>query len=275
MPLTSAPCDIVDAHCHASPLWFEPVEPLIFQMDSHGVARGVLTQVLGQFDNGYQEDCVARFPGRLASVGAVNAAAPDAGDRVRHWAGRGMAGLRLRPEARSPGNEPLAVWRAAAECGLAISCGGAAANMLADDFATLVETFPAMTFVLEQLGGWTRPDCDGQPGTWAGLLRLARFPNVALKIPTLGQIAPRQIGKPLPAAGPVLDASKGRILTEALDAFGAERLLWGSDFPVVASREGYGNALDWTRALFDGRSDAEVAAIFGGNADRIFFRRAG
>lgn len=262
---------LIDAHCHASPLWFEPVEPLLFQMDGHGVAAGVLTQVLGQYDNSYQEDCVRRFPGRFASVGAVDVADPDAPGQVREWARRGMAGLRLRPEARSPGDDPLAVWRAAADAGLAISCGGAAANMLADGFAQLVTTFPAMTFVLEQLGGWTRPDCDGAPATWQELMRLSRFPNVALKIPTLGQIAPRRIGEPLPNDGPVLDAAKGAILIEALGHFGAERLLWGSDFPVVASREGYANALHWTRALFDGRAPGEVEAIFGGNARRIFF----
>lgn len=266
---------LIDAHCHASPLWFEPVEPLLFQMDRNGVAGGVLTQVLGQFDNRYQQDCVRRFRGRFASVGAVDVAVPDAPQQVRSWFLHGMVGLRLRPEARSPGADPLAVWRAAADCGLAISCGGTAANMLADAFEQLVTTFPSMIFVLEQLGGWTRPDCDGSSATWQGLMRLSRFPNVALKIPTLGQIAPRQIGKPLPHEEPVLDAAKGAILIEALDHFGAERLLWGSDFPVVASREGYANALNWTRALFDGRSSSEVDAIFGGNARRIFFAASG
>ena len=29
----------------------------------------------------------------------------------------------------------------------------------------------------------------------------------------------------------------------AKDAFGVERMMWGSDFPPVAGREGYGNAL--------------------------------
>lgn len=263
---------LVDAHCHASPLWFEPVEPLLFQMDQNGVEKAVLTQVLGQFDNSYQEQCVARAPGRLASVGAVAIAAPDAPARVREWAGRGMVGLRLRPEARNDGNDPLAIWCAAADCGLSISVGGAAANIVDNAFAQLVQTFPQMDFVVEQLGGWTRPDCDGSPATWEAILRLTRFPNVSLKIPTLGQIAPRQIGKPLPDNGPVLDASKGTILLETLSAFGAERLLWGSDFPVVASREGYANALNWTRVIFDGRPTSEVDAIFGGNAERIYFR---
>lgn len=262
---------LIDAHCHASPQWFEPVGPLLYQMDANGVDKAVLTQVLGQFDNSYQDDCVARHPGRLASVGAIDAGRDDAADQVRHWAERGMAGLRLRPEVRSPGGDASAVWRVAAECELAISCGGAAAQFLTADFAALAAEFPQMPLVLEQLGGWTRPDCDRDTATWQAILALARLPNVALKIPTLGQIAPRQIGKPLPATGPVLDGGQGIILMEALSAFGADRLLWGSDYPVVSSREGYANALNWTRELFAHRPDAEVQAIFGGNAQRIFF----
>ena len=111
---------LIDAHCHASPQWFEPVELLVAQMDLNGVDCGVLTQVLGQFDNGYQQDCCARFPGRFVSVGAV-APGADAAQEVRRWADRGMAGLRLRPEARAAEGDPQAVCQAAADCGLVIS----------------------------------------------------------------------------------------------------------------------------------------------------------
>jgi len=264
---------LIDAHCHASPLWFEPVESLLFQMDRNGVERAALTQVLGQFDNSYQQECVERFAGRLASVGAVDPADPAAPEQVREWAEQGMVGLRLRPEARSPGGDPLAVWRAAADCGLAISCGGASANLLDDAFSALVGEFPSMPFVIEHLGGWTRPDCNREQQTWEGILSLSRHPNVLLKIPALGQLVSRQVGKPLPKAPPVLDPAGGAILMEALEAFGAARLMWGSDFPVVSSREGYANALSWTRDLFAGRSEDDIAAIFGGTAERIFFSR--
>ncbi len=265
---------LIDAHCHASPQWFEPVEPLLFQMDANGVEKGVLTQVLGQFDNSYQRDCVARYPGRLASVGAVAPGAPDAVAEVRRWADTGMVGLRLRPEARSPGVDPLAVWRAAEECGLVISCGGSAANFLSADFAALVTELPGLTVVLEQLGGWTRPECDRTDETWQGILALSRFANVSLKLPTLGQLVPRQIGTALPVSGPVLDMEQGLVVLQMLDAFGAQRLLWGSDYPVVSAREGYANALNWTRALFADQPDADVAAIFGGNSERLFFCQA-
>lgn len=264
---------LIDAHCHASPVWFEPVETLLYQMDRNSVEKAVLTQILGQFDNSYQQDCVKRYPRRFASVGAVDIADAHAAESIRALAAEGMTGLRIRPEARSPGTDPLAIWQAASSCGLVISCGGASSQLLSDDFRALVGTFPDMPFVIEHLGGWTRPDCDKSPATWQGILGLSRFPNILLKIPALGQIAPREVGRPLPSSGPVLDVSRGSLLIEALEAFGYRRLIWGSDFPVVSSREGYANALSWTRALFKARPATEVDAIFGGNAQRIFFDR--
>ncbi len=144
---------LIDAHCHASPLWFEPVEPLIFQMDRCGVSKAVVTQILGQFDNRYQQECLQRYPGRLASVGAVDPSEEAAADMLKVWAEGGMSGLRLRPEARSPGADPLALWRAAADCGLAISCGGATRNFLTDAF--------------RELAGRIRRPCPSCSNNWA------------------------------------------------------------------------------------------------------------
>ncbi len=261
---------IVDAHCHASPVWFEPVEPLVLQMDLNGVARAVLTQVLGQYDNSYQQECLARYPGRFASVVGVNPADPGAAAQLRDCADSGATGVRLRPEARSPGDDPLAVWRAAADAGFAISCGGSAAHVLSPEFADLLRAFPAMIFVLEHLGGWTRPDCDKSEETREGIMRLSAFPNVQLKVPALGQLSPRDMRGVLPASGCVLDPGPAAIVLEALGYFGADRMMWGSDYPPVSSREGYANALGWMRGLFAGQAEDVIAAVFGGTAARTF-----
>ena len=259
---------IVDAHCHASDVWFEPVEPLLFQMDRNGVQVGVLTQVLGQFDNSYQQACLTRFPGRLVSVVAVNPADEDASDKVRALAGAGAKGLRLRPEARSPGADPYAIWAAARDAGLAISCGGPAGNILAPEFAALAEHLPDLAIVIEHLGGWSRPDCDGSEETRDGIRALARYSNIRLKVPAIGQLAKRD--PMLPPCGRTLSLEAGGVVLDMLKAFGADRLMWGSDFPPVASREGYANALNWTRELFDGQSQAVVDEIFGAAARRVF-----
>ena len=60
------------------------------------------------------------------------------------------------------------------------------------------------------------------------------------------------------------------LLDRCYEAFGPSRLMWGSDFPPVAGREGYRNALRLTMAQFENRPASERDAIFGGTALAVF-----
>src|SRR5215469_3625471 len=104
---------IVDSHCHASLVWYAPIESLLHEMDRNGVDRAILIQIIGEYDNTYQTECVRQHPDRLASVVHINgneAAAPSVLERL---ATEGAVGIRLGADIRSPGDDPLAVWRAA------------------------------------------------------------------------------------------------------------------------------------------------------------------
>jgi L-fuconolactonase len=247
---------IIDAHCHASPKWFEPVETLLFQMDQNGVDKAVLTQLLGQFDNAYQTACVAAQPDRLASVVAAKSA-----DDLRRLADAGVAGVRIAAASVDD-----ALWEVAAEYGLPVSVSGMATVMIAPVFTARVAAMPRVDFVLEHLGGIGRPDFDGSEKTRREVLGLARFPNVALKVPGLGQM-----GKRIALDNdPPVDGEAADLLLTAVTHFSADRLMWGSDFPPVASREGYANALAWPMRVLGELTEAERTAIFGGTAARIF-----
>ena len=257
----------VDAHCHVSPVWYEPVETLLEQMGRNGVDQAVLVQALGQFDNAYLEQCVRRYPGRFAAVVAVDVARADACTELSALAARGATGVRLRPDARSPGTDPFAVWRTAAQERLAVSCVGSSEKFAALEFAELVALFPQLAIVLEHLGGTNRPEDVEGAALRRRVFELAAYPNVYLKVPGLGELSKRSAR--LPAAGVALDP-RPEILRHALVCFGAERLLWSSDFPVVSSREGYANALSWVLAALGDRSAEERAKIFGDTARRVF-----
>jgi L-fuconolactonase len=259
---------LVDSQCHASPVWYEPVETLLDQMDRNDVSQAVLIQLLGQFDNGYLEDCRRRYSARFSIVVSVDAARADAADELVRLAGRGAAGVRLRPATRSPGDDPLAIWRAAKAADLAVSCVGVAETFAAPEFFDLVAQLPDLPIVLEHLGGASRVlATDTSDVLRTQVFELARFPNVYLKLPGLGELVPRNAV--LPAEGIPFDP-QSEVLRLALGRFGPERLMWGSDFPVVAAREGYRNALHWVReALADLPGEAQ-ACIFGGTARRVF-----
>ena len=59
------------------------------------------------------------------------------------------------------------------------------------------------------------------------------------------------------------------------ECFGPQRLLWGSDWPVVNLAGGYDRWFGATESLLADLSPAERADVFGGNAGRIYLAKRG
>jgi L-fuconolactonase len=251
---------IVDSHCHVSLSWYEPVEVLLFQMERNGVDQAVLIQMAGQYDNSYQNECARRYPGKFAPVVVVDTGRADAADALRRESDAGASGVRLRPA------DPPAVWQAASRLGLAISCGGSNQAFASDEFARLVESAD-VPVVIEHLGSINRPDGDEQYEVRRRVLGLARFPNAYIKIPGLGEFQTRAMPatEPSPFVQPLAP-----LLDWTYEAFGPDRMMWGSDYPPVSSREGYRNALRMPLEQMAGRSAADRDLIFGGTALKVF-----
>lgn len=73
-------------------------------------------------------------------------------------------------------------------------------------------------------------------------------------------------------AGPGWSSAKLRPYVDVLlDAFGPERLMWGSDWPVLNLAAGYGDWFAAARALTAGIDPAGRDMIFGGTA-KLFYR---
>lgn len=115
-------------------------------------------------------------------------------------------------------------------------------------------------FVLDHLGGPLADDAETE--RWeAGLRALAELPNVTAKISGLTS--------GLTAGRWTADDLRG-IVDEAVDAFGSDRLLYGSDWPLA---ELGGGAPAWRAALDElvGELSAdERDALLGGNAVRVY-----
>ena len=258
---------VVDSHCHVTTVWYEPVEVLLFQMERNAVDKAILIQINGEFNNDYQAECARKFPGRFASVVIVDTDRPDAPDLLAREAERGAAGVRLRPDTRSPGNDPFAIWRAADLLGLPVSVGGSGDLYAAPAFAELIAKFPKLKIVIEHLGSVNRPDGDEADVVRQKVFDLSRFPNTYIKLPGLGEFVKRAmpVEQPFPFVRPIPSS-----IDRAIAAFGANRVMWGSDYPPVSSREGYANALRFPMEQLAGRSEAERNAIFGDTALSVF-----
>ncbi|MDG9708516.1 amidohydrolase family protein [Streptomyces sp. DH10] len=118
-------------------------------------------------------------------------------------------------------------------------------------------SLPGLTFVLDHLG--KPPIASGALEPWAsGLRALAALPNTVCKLSgmvTEADLASWTIDDLRPYAGTVLEA------------FGPDRLMFGSDWPVCTLAAAYGDVLDTARRL-TGPSDH--ARIFGATATRVY-----
>jgi L-fuconolactonase len=124
---------------------------------------------------------------------------------------------------------------------------------------TAARSVPELTFVLDHLGGPRVESGQGaQAGPWAAAIRsLAALPNVTCKLSGMHNGAAR--------------ASDLRPYYETvLAAFGPERLLFGSDWPVCTLAAPYGQVCNLYRQLTAQLSAAEQAAIFGHTARRVY-----
>ena len=125
---------------------------------------------------------------------------------------------------------------------------------------TAARALPDLTFVLDHLG--KPPIATGEREPWAThLATLAREPNVVAKLSGLVTEANRRHWT-------VTDLRP--YVHTALAAFGPDRLMTGSDWPVCLLAGGYGEVLDATNTLLDELAPAERAAVLGGTATRVY-----
>lgn len=248
---------IVDTHCHVGLHKYEPVEFLRFHMARAGVEKAVFIQYMGNADNTYMLECMASDPSRFAAAMIVEKT--DDGTRIRQWAEKGIVGIRLPADSRADCSDPLAHWRAAAELGLVVSAPCSPGLLLGDAFGEVLSAFPDLQIVIEHLAGVGR-NAEPPYEEFRRVLELADRPNLSIKLPGFGEFC--DLPHPFLSIPPLADM--------ALEAFGHQRVMWGSDYPPVSSREGYNNALQFPMEYFSELSEDEKAWVFGKTALKIW-----
>ena len=256
---------IIDTHCHAGRNWFQPIETLEFEMDRAGVDAAVLIQHGGTYDNDYLFEEAAKRAGRFKVVVMIDPADPDPLGKLEQLAGQGAAGVRLAPDARFTAlSDVTDIWRKAGELGLAVSSLGDDKRFSSASFKKIIDDCPGTQIVIEHLAGVGIAD---PPYTdFESALESAQRPNTTIKVPGLGEITVRP-----PVLLPGFRFENMPPLFEmAYEAFGADRMMWGSDFPPSAGREGYANTLEGVRSHPAWANSDDVDWVLGKTAARVW-----
>jgi len=241
-----------------------PPEELLAHCRPSGVDRVVLVQMSYYgTDNSYLLDTIARRPGVFRGVAVVDHQAPGPAEELsRLWEG-GVRGLRLQPGGAGPaawlsGEAEQRLLRLAGELGLVVC------PLMGPEYLPAIgraaEAFPGTTFAIDHLAriGAGEPVRGEQV---EALCALARRPNVLVKVSAFYALGEKR---------PPHDDLRP-LIRRVTEAFGAERLMWGSDCPFQVLEETYEDSIALIRDRLGFVSSGEVGAILGGTADRVFF----
>ncbi len=200
-------------------------------------------------------------------VGWVDLTAPDVADRIAALRA-GPGGARLVGIRHQVQDEPDPQWFAQPEVlrGLrAVAAAGLAYDLLVlvpqlETAVSVVRRLPEVSFVLDHLA--KPPIAAGEWEPWAsGIADLARESNVTAKL-----------------SGLVTEASWTDWSAEqiapyakhAIEVFGPDRLMYGSDWPVCTLAASYEQVWELAGTLVADLSDNEREAILGGTAARVY-----
>lgn len=123
----------------------------------------------------------------------------------------------------------------------------------------LAERAPDVTFILDHCGV---PDITGTGlDPWReAISNIARLPNVMAKVS--GVVAYAGTDWTVDTIRPYVE--------HLIEAFGWDRVVWGSDHPVVCLTGSLTRWVEATHAIIAGASDAEKASLLHANAERIY-----
>ena len=245
-----------------------PAETLLHIMDSHGIAHTVLmANSLTDLEENVR--AVETYPERFSAAMTIPQG-PEAVKTVERYADRGLRAIKFEmspglgythpnmyPDFRLDSPEMDAVYALAGERKITVTVdpsriGGFAYQVEALDSAA--SRFPQTHFVVCHLGFPDVPMTEGSEHwrRWREMIALGRHDNVWFDVAALTDFY-REEGVPFPTAQ--------QMVRRVMDAFGAEKLLWGSDAPGTLSTVTYRQMMDLylKSSLF---TEAEKTALF-------------
>ena len=218
------------------------VEMLLDLMHQNRVARTVLIQVIHyRWDNRYLADVLRRYPKQFRGVCRVdpqNPASPDELSRLTEE--HGFHGVRLSPAANAEGDwirGPLMapLWRRCSQLRIPMTLLLSGSRL--PDLKPLLEAHTDLQVVIDHMADVS----PSEPEQLSLLLSLAKYPNVFIKLSHLWSLS----GLPYPYP------DMRRQVKELCAHFGANRLMWGTDWPISLKQLSYPRAVQLYRDHLD------------------------
>jgi predicted TIM-barrel fold metal-dependent hydrolase len=267
---------IVDSHCHAWRRWpYEPpvpdpesrglVEQLLWEMDRNGVDRAAVVCARidhNPDDNDYVAECVKRYPDRLYQIADVDCQwspeyhTPGAAKRLEQAVERyNLKGFTHYVKRDDDGSwylsdEGLAFLETAQR--LRQIASFAIPARLHPVLREVAKRFPDVPFLCHHMAG-ARVE---EPALLEEVVASAAVPNIHVKLSGWHYVSKVRWGFPYADVEPTVRA--------LYQAFGPERLHWGSDYPVCQLRAmTYQHTIEAFRTYAPFVPEADKARIFG------------
>jgi L-fuconolactonase len=240
------------------------IDGLVRALDEAGIAKAVVVQASTVYghDNRYVVEAVRAHPDRFAGVYSIDAMAADAVSRIEHWQGQGLSGFRLFTTGTTmPGQadwlgheRSLPAWAYAEEHDIPVCLQMTIQGLPA--LRALLDRFPKVRVLLDHCA---RPDLsDGRPYHLSkDLFELAAYPGAHLKL----------THRALSASAKGRSTTAG-FLADLVAAYGAGRIVWGSNFPAAEGRPA--DILAEARGAVASLPEADQEMIFGGTAAAFY-----
>jgi L-fuconolactonase len=239
-------------------------EMLLKEMDAADVDKAAIvhSSTAYGYDNSYVADAVAAVPSRFTGVYSIDVLAPDAVQSFDYWLRRGCAGMRLfttgstLPDQSTwfADRKTYPFWEHAAGRNIPVcmQMKTQAIPLLRE----IMDRFPKLSIVLDHLS--RAPAADGPPyAAAAELFALARYERLYLKVTPIN-ISPKSWGNGAPET----------FFGKLIDAFGASRIAWGSNFPNSVGT--LAEILGAARKAFSFARPSDQDWIFGKTAQALY-----
>jgi predicted TIM-barrel fold metal-dependent hydrolase len=247
---------------------------LLEDMDRSECTHAVLVQVIYHgWDNRYVADCVRRYPDRFRAHGLIDPTDPGVAGKLEFWMKEhGLHGMRFSPLYYQNGNHggdgwltsgaAHRLWRKAAELNAVFNFFIAPPQL--PQLASMVRAHPEVRVIVDHLGQMDLTVPDPEPD-FHKLLELARYPNVWVKVSEFSSVM-KTARYPFTEIHPYVK--------RVYEAFGADRLLFGTGYPGAARAAYQRPTLAEEIALFREKipffTPEDRAKILGKNAARLW-----